>query len=90
MREIIIAIIGIIVGVLGLMFGSKKNQQVKDLKEEKASLNYLLDKQSEQIKTTVSEVKTTKEEVEMIKEERDEKRPGIDATIGSKLDRLRK
>lgn len=90
MREIIIGIIGIIVGVLGLMFGSKKNQQVKDLKEEKAYLNYQREKQSEQIKTTVSEVKTTKEEVEMIKEERDEKRPSIDATVGSKLDRLRK
>lgn len=89
MREIILAIVGIIIGVIGLMFGSKKSQQVKDLKEEKAYLSYQLDKQSEQIKNTVDEVKTTKEEVKAIKEERDEKKPASD-TVGSKLDRLRK
>ena len=71
------------------MFGSKKSQQVKDLKEEKAYLKYQLDNQSEQIKNTVDEVKTTKEEVKAIKEERDEKKPASD-TVGSKLDRLRK
>lgn len=89
MREIIIGIIGIIVGLLGLMFGSKKSQQVKELKEDNNALADKIINKDNQINKTVDEVKTTKEEVKAIKEERDEKKPVTD-TVGSKLDRLRK
>lgn len=82
MKEIIVAVAGILLGVLGLIFGVKKSQKAKDYKEDLEHINA-------SIEATVAALRESDEEVRKIKEVRDEEKPVVD-TCGTTLDRLRK
>lgn len=81
MKEIIVAVAGVLLGVLGLIFGVKKSQKAKDYKEDIEKLN-------SSIEATVAALRESDEEVKKIKEARDEEKPVAD-TSGTTLDRLR-
>ena len=82
MKEIIVAIAGVFLGILGLIFGVKKSQKAKDYKEDLEHINA-------SIEATVAALRESDSEVRKIKEVRDEEKPVVDAS-GSTLDRLRK
>lgn len=82
MKEIIVAVAGVFLGILGLIFGVKKSQKAKDYKED-------IEKINASIEATVSALRESDSEVRKIKEVRDEEKPVVD-TYGSTLDRLRK
>ena len=82
MKEIIVAVAGVFLGILGLIFGVKKSQKAKDYKEDLEHINA-------SIEATVTALRESDEEVKKVKEVRDEEKPVVD-TYGSTLDRLRK
>ena len=82
MKEIIVAVAGVLLGVLGLVFGVKKSQKAKDYKEDIEKLN-------SSIEATVAAIRKSDSEVRKIKEVRDEEKPVADNS-GTTLDRLRK
>lgn len=82
MKEIIVAVVGVFLGILGLIFGVKKSQKAKDYKKDLEHINA-------SIEATVAALRESDEEVKKIKELRDEEKPVVD-TSSSTLDRLRK
>lgn len=82
MKEIIVAVVGVFLGILGLIFGVKKSQKAKDYKKDLEHINA-------SIEATVAALRESDEEVKKIKEVRDEEKPVVDNS-GSTLDRLRK
>lgn len=82
MKEIIVAVVGVFLGILGLIFGVKKSQKAKDYKKDLEHINA-------SIEATVAALRESDEEVKKIKEVRDEEKPVVD-TSSSTLDRLRK
>ena len=82
MKEIIVAVAGVFLGILGLIFGVKKSQKAKDYKEDLEHINA-------SIEATVAALRESDSEVRKIKEVRDEEKPVVD-TSSSTLDRLRK
>lgn len=82
MKEIIVAVAGVFLGILGLIFGVKKSQKAKDYKKDLEHINA-------SIEATVAALRESDEEVKKIKEVRDEEKPVVDNS-GSTLDRLHK
>ena len=71
MKEIIVAVAGVFLGILGLIFGVKKSQKAKDYKEDLEHINA-------SIEATVAALRESDEEVKKIKEVRDEDSMGKD------------
>ena len=78
MTEIIIAAVATLLGLGGLIFGIKKNEQNKTLKQDIQAMDKHIENKEKQASTTVSEVKKMKDLIEQIAKDRENEKNNID------------